>query len=114
MVGSVSSFFVSSCIQPVYSRAWPCFANILSSLLIKKIKKDFTYLFVNLIILQLLEDMKGLLQAAEEKRQASIAELCAKHQKVNLHADKYGSFVDHEDCSCFSLSGYFCCYKIFP
>ncbi|KAF3440864.1 hypothetical protein FNV43_RR19150 [Rhamnella rubrinervis] len=30
---------------------------------------------------QMLEDMKGLLQAAEEKRQASIAELSAKHQK---------------------------------
>lgn len=43
---------------------------------------------VNLIILQMLEDKKGLLQAAEEKRQASIAELSAKHQKVNLHADK--------------------------
>ena len=28
MVGSVSSFFVSSCIQPVYSEAWPCFVNI--------------------------------------------------------------------------------------
>ncbi|RVW85697.1 Protein GRIP [Vitis vinifera] len=31
---------------------------------------------------QMLEDMKGLLQAAEEKRQASIAELSAKHQKT--------------------------------
>lgn len=48
---------------------------------------DFPYLFVKLIIFQMLEDMKGLLQAAEEKRQASIAELSAKHQKVNLHAD---------------------------
>lgn len=32
----------------------------------------------------MLEDMKGLLQAAEDKRQASIAELSAKHQKVYL------------------------------
>ncbi|PON50003.1 GRIP [Parasponia andersonii] len=30
---------------------------------------------------QMLEDVRGLLQAAEEKRQASIAELLAKHQK---------------------------------
>lgn len=30
----------------------------------------------------MLEDMRGLLQAADEKRQASIAELSAKHQKV--------------------------------
>ncbi|KAM6540482.1 hypothetical protein CsatB_004929 [Cannabis sativa] len=30
---------------------------------------------------QMLEDMQGLLQAAEEKRQAAIAELLAKHQK---------------------------------
>lgn len=35
----------------------------------------------------MLEDMRGLLQAADEKRQASIAELSAKHQKVNLHKD---------------------------
>jgi hypothetical protein len=34
----------------------------------------------------MLEDMRGLLQAADEKRQASIAELSAKHQKVNLHS----------------------------
>lgn len=34
----------------------------------------------------MLEDMRGLLQAAEEKRQASIAELSAKHQRVNLPA----------------------------
>lgn len=33
---------------------------------------------------QMLEDMHGLLQAAEEKRQASLAELSSKHQKVNL------------------------------
>ncbi|KAG4377690.1 hypothetical protein GLYMA_18G186501v4 [Glycine max] len=32
---------------------------------------------------QMLEDMRGLLQAAEEKRQAALAELSAKHQKVN-------------------------------
>jgi len=31
----------------------------------------------------MLEDLRGLLEAAEEKRQASIAELSAKHQKVN-------------------------------
>uniref|UniRef100_A0A5B7A3S5 GRIP domain-containing protein n=2 Tax=Davidia involucrata TaxID=16924 RepID=A0A5B7A3S5_DAVIN len=30
---------------------------------------------------QMLEDMQGLLQAADEKKQASIAELSAKHQK---------------------------------
>lgn len=30
---------------------------------------------------QMLEDMRGLLQAADEKRQASLAELSAKHQK---------------------------------
>ncbi|PRQ47233.1 hypothetical protein RchiOBHm_Chr2g0097461 [Rosa chinensis] len=30
---------------------------------------------------QMLEDMRGLLQAAEEKRQSSLAELSAKHQK---------------------------------
>ncbi|KAL6226922.1 hypothetical protein ACLB2K_000881 [Fragaria x ananassa] len=30
---------------------------------------------------QMLDDMRGLLQAAEEKRQASIAEFSAKHQK---------------------------------
>ncbi|KAG7015842.1 Protein GRIP, partial [Cucurbita argyrosperma subsp. argyrosperma] len=30
---------------------------------------------------QMLEDMKNMLQAAEEKRQASLAELSAKHQK---------------------------------
>lgn len=30
----------------------------------------------------MLEDIRGLLQAADEKRQASIAELSAKHQKV--------------------------------
>ena len=33
---------------------------------------------------QMLEDLRGLLQAAEEKWQASISELSAKHQKVNL------------------------------
>ncbi|KAH7519835.1 hypothetical protein FEM48_Zijuj08G0079300 [Ziziphus jujuba var. spinosa] len=32
-------------------------------------------------IKEMLEDMKGLLEAAEEKRKASIAELSAKHQK---------------------------------
>jgi len=32
---------------------------------------------------QMLEDMRGLLQAAEEKRQAALAELSAKHQKVH-------------------------------
>lgn len=32
----------------------------------------------------MLDDMRGLLQAADEKRQASIAELSAKHQKVFL------------------------------
>ncbi|KAI4314638.1 hypothetical protein L6164_027526 [Bauhinia variegata] len=31
---------------------------------------------------QMLEEMRGLLQAADEKRQASIAELSAKHQSV--------------------------------
>jgi hypothetical protein len=31
---------------------------------------------------QMLENMRGLLQAADEKRQASLAELSAKHQKV--------------------------------
>ncbi|KAJ8440258.1 hypothetical protein Cgig2_001593 [Carnegiea gigantea] len=31
---------------------------------------------------QMLEDLRGLLQAAEEKRQASVSELSAKHQKV--------------------------------
>ena len=31
----------------------------------------------------MLEDMRGLLQAAEEKRQAALAELSAKHQKVH-------------------------------
>lgn len=30
----------------------------------------------------MLEDMRGLLQAADEKRQAALAELSAKHQKV--------------------------------
>lgn len=30
----------------------------------------------------MVEDMKNMLQAAEEKRQASLADLSAKHQKV--------------------------------
>lgn len=33
----------------------------------------------------MLEDMRGLLQAADEKRQAALAELSAKHQKVRVH-----------------------------
>jgi len=32
----------------------------------------------------MLEDMRGLLQAAEEKRQAALVELSAKHQKVHV------------------------------
>lgn len=35
-----------------------------------------------LYVLQMLEDMKNMLQAAEEKKQASLADLSAKHQKV--------------------------------
>lgn len=42
------------------------------------------YLYPELPHQQMLEDMQGLLQAAEEKRQASLAELSSKHQKVNL------------------------------
>jgi hypothetical protein len=34
---------------------------------------------------QMLENMRGLLQAADEKRQASLAELSAKHQKVCVY-----------------------------
>ncbi|GFY87822.1 golgi-localized GRIP domain-containing protein [Actinidia rufa] len=37
--------------------------------------------------LLMLEDMRGLLQAADDKRQAAIAELSAKHQKVEMHVD---------------------------
>jgi len=33
----------------------------------------------------MLEDMKGLLRTAEEKRQAALAELSAKHQKVCVY-----------------------------
>jgi len=32
----------------------------------------------------MLEDMRGLLQAAEEKKQAALVELSAKHQKVYM------------------------------
>lgn len=32
----------------------------------------------------MLENMKGLVRAAEDKRQASVAELSSKHQKVNI------------------------------
>lgn len=32
----------------------------------------------------MLEDMRGLLQAAEEKRQAALVELSSKHQKVHV------------------------------
>ena len=35
----------------------------------------------------MLEDMQGLLQAADDKRQAAITELSAKHQKVKMNAD---------------------------
>ncbi|XP_041016605.1 protein GRIP isoform X2 [Juglans microcarpa x Juglans regia] len=45
---------------------------------------------------QMLEDMRGLLQAADEKRQASIAELSAKHQKnlESLEAQLADAFSD--------------------
>ncbi|KAG8660077.1 hypothetical protein MANES_02G112700v8 [Manihot esculenta] len=45
---------------------------------------------------QMLEDMRGLLQAAEEKKQASLAELSAKHQKniENLEGQLADALVD--------------------
>lgn len=45
---------------------------------------------------QMLENMKGLLQGAEEKRQASMAELSSKHQKqiANLEAQLADSSAD--------------------
>lgn len=46
---------------------------------------------------QMLEDLRGLLQVADEKLQASLAELSLKHQKVKLvqmHSSK--PFVIHE------------------
>ncbi|KAJ7953212.1 protein GRIP [Quillaja saponaria] len=45
---------------------------------------------------QMLEEMRGLLQAADEKRQASIAELSAKHQKniENLEAQLNDALSD--------------------
>lgn len=54
---------------------------------------------------QMLEDMKGLLQAAEEKRQASIAELSAKHQKVYLafRCLKHGPFHMRHCCVSFPV-----------
>ena len=41
VVGICSAAFLLSflCIHPIYSRAWPCFVNILFSLTIKKKKK---------------------------------------------------------------------------
>lgn len=33
--------------------------------------------------------MRGLLQVTDEKREASLTELSAKHQKVHLHADTH-------------------------
>lgn len=33
-------------------------------------------------MIQMLDNMRGLLQAAEEKRQASLTELSSKHQQV--------------------------------
>lgn len=33
----------------------------------------------------MIEDMRGLLQAADEKKQAALTELSAKHQKVHAH-----------------------------
>ncbi|KAK4583751.1 hypothetical protein RGQ29_021750 [Quercus rubra] len=47
---------------------------------------------------QMLEDMRGLLQAADEKRQASIAELSAKHQKV-LIAEKESKIAEMDAAS---------------
>lgn len=35
----------------------------------------------------MLEDMRGLLQTADEKKQAAIAELSAKQQKVKMLKD---------------------------
>ncbi|XP_057448949.1 protein GRIP [Lotus japonicus] len=45
---------------------------------------------------QMLEDMRGLLQAADEKRQAALAELSAKHQKniESLEAQLNDAFSD--------------------
>ncbi|CAJ1930632.1 unnamed protein product [Sphenostylis stenocarpa] len=45
---------------------------------------------------QMLEDMRGLLQAAEEKRQASLVEVSAKHQKniESLEAQLNDAFSD--------------------
>lgn len=46
---------------------------------------------------QMLEDLRGLLQVADEKREASLAELSLKHQKVKLvqiHSSR--PFMIHE------------------
>lgn len=37
----------------------------------------------------MLEDMQGQLQASDDKRQAAIAELSSKHQKVKMHQIPY-------------------------
>ena len=35
--------------------------------------------------IQMIEDMRGLLQAADEKKQVAMTELSTKHQKVHVH-----------------------------
>ncbi|CAL0331960.1 unnamed protein product [Lupinus luteus] len=47
---------------------------------------------------QMLKDMKGLLQDADEKRQASLAELSAKHQK-SLEAQLNDAFSDRSEAT---------------
>ncbi|XVF18136.1 hypothetical protein REPUB_Repub10bG0186200 [Reevesia pubescens] len=47
---------------------------------------------------QMLEDLRGLLQLADEKRQASLAELAAKHQKVLL-AEKESKIAEMDAAS---------------
>ena len=41
----------------------------------------------------MLEDMRGLLQAADEKKQAALAELSAKHQKVHAFFFLFGEYL---------------------
>lgn len=51
-------------------------------------------MWINFHSSQMLEDLRGSLQAAEEKRQTSIAEISAKHQKVHFwHSPKIWVFI---------------------
>lgn len=62
---------------------------------------------VYLHYVQMLEDMRGMLQSAEEKKQASMTELSAKHQKVICFRCLDYKFFFNTKIGWFSLCYYF-------